>query len=88
MGKYKIKEDGNNGSVEVQPGEIIRTHKKRLRRDDKMHIPMLAVSSVHHERKIGGDIVTVTARGAVYQWKLADRDAKKMTAEIIGYTNQ
>jgi len=87
MGKYTVKEDGNNGSVEVKPDEIIRTYKKRFGRDDKLHIPMRSVASVHHDRQIGGDVVTVKARGAVYTWKMSDDDAKKLTSEITTHSN-
>lgn len=86
MGKFKVKEEGNNGTVEVKPDEIIRTYKKRFGRGDKMRIPMGTVSSVEHKRKLGADVVTVTARGAVFTWKVANDDAKQLTAEIMTYT--
>ncbi|WP_395154369.1 hypothetical protein [Ilumatobacter sp.] len=85
MGKFTVKEDGNNGSVEVKPDEIVRTHTRRLRRDDEVRIPMRTVSSVHHDRQLGADVVTVKTSGAVYTWKLSDDDAKQLTAEIEKY---
>lgn len=88
MGKFKVKENGNNGSVEVKPDEIVRTHKRRLRRDDKVRIPMRTVSSVHRDRKFGGDVVEVRTPGAAYSWKLSDRDAKQLTAEIKTYSGR
>ena len=85
MGKFTVKEDGNNGSVEVNADEIVRTHKRRLGRDDKVRIPMRTVSSVDHDSQLGGDVVTVKTPGAVYAWKLSDDEAKQLTAEIKAY---
>lgn len=82
MGKYTIREDGNNGSVEVERDDIVRTHKRRLGRDDKVKIPVRMISSVDLDRQVGGDVVTVQTPGATYEWKLADDDAAKLVAEI------
>lgn len=82
MGKYTIKEDGDNGSVEVDRDEIVRTHKRRLGRDDEVKISMRTITSVEVDRQIGGDVVTVKTPGAIYEWKLDDDDAKQLAAEI------
>ena len=82
MAKYTVKEDGNNGSVEIDGDDIVRTHEKRLARDDEVRIPLRTVSSVKVDRQIGGDVVEVSARDAEYEWKLSDDDAERFAAEI------
>ncbi len=82
MAKYTIKEDGGNGSVEVDRDDIVRTHARRLGRDDEVKIPLRTVTSVEIDRQAGGDVVTVRAAGATYEWKLDDDDAKQLAAEI------
>ena len=82
MAKYTIKEDGDNGSVEIDGDELVRTHKRRLGRDDKVRIPLRTVTSVELDRQVGGDVVTVKTPGATYEWKLSDDDAKRLAAEI------
>lgn len=82
MAKYTIKEDGNNGTVEVDGDEIVRTHERRLGRDDEVRIPLRTVTSVELDRQVGGDVVTVKTSGATYEWKLDDDDAKELAAEI------
>ncbi|MEP1126371.1 MAG: hypothetical protein ABJH68_21010 [Ilumatobacter sp.] len=82
MAKYAIKEDGDNGSVEIDRDEIVRTHTRRLGRDDEIRIPLRTVTSVELDRQVGGDVVTVKTPGATYEWKLADDDAKQLAAEI------
>lgn len=83
MAKYEIREDGPNGSVEVEPHKIVRTYKKRLGRDGKLEIAMHDVSSVHLHRRAGADEVVVKARDAEYKWKIAgDGNAKRLVEEI------
>jgi predicted nuclease with RNAse H fold len=87
MGKYKIREDGKNGVIEIQPTVIVRTFKKRIARDDKELIPMKAVSSAsHNRRRIGADIVTLYTSGRTFEWKIAGSGkAKTMVREIMHY---
>ena len=86
--RYTVREDGPNGSVEVRQDEIIRIYNNGFGRDDTMRIPMRTVTSVDHDRQLGGDVVTVRAIDAVYTWKLADGDAENLSNEITSYSSR
>lgn len=82
MGKYTVKESGNNGSVEVRKDKVVRSFKKRLRRDEKDEIPIERVVSVSLDRQMGGDVVTVRTKDTAYNWKLKDADAMALVQDI------
>jgi hypothetical protein len=86
MGTYEIREDGPNGSVDVEPDKIVRRYKKRLGRDRELKIAMRDVSSVHVDHRIGTNAVVLKAHDTEYTWKIAgDGNAKRLVDEIKGY---
>ena len=82
MAKYTIKEDGKNGSVEIDSGDIVRTYNKRLGRDDEVRIPLRTVKSVDLDRQMGGDVVKVVTSDATFEWKLSDDDANMSAPQV------
>lgn len=70
---FVVREDGKNGTIEIQQGAIVRTIKKRIGKDDVLTIPIRSVAAVHHDRKtLGTDIVTVNSAGQKYSWKVSN----------------
>ena len=78
---FKIREDGKNGTVEVQADRIIRTRKKTMGKDDVQTIPIKSISGIHHDRKtLGTDLVKLDVGSISYEWKVAG--AERMVAAI------
>ena len=81
MGIYQVREDGKNGTVEVQDDRIIRTRMKLVGKDDVQTIPLKSVSGVHHDRKtLGTDQVRLDVGSISYEWKVSQAEA--MVAEL------
>lgn len=81
MGRYSIKEEGKNGTVEVFDDRIVRTRKRTIGKDDIQTFPIKAVTSVSHDRKmIGSDLVRITFGSVSYEWKVGNAEA--LVAEI------
>lgn len=81
MSEYMIREEGKNGTVEILDDRIVRTHKKRVGKDDVQTIPMKAVTGVSHDRKtLGTDEIKLTVGSITYEWKV--KDAERMVAEL------
>ena len=79
-GMYTIREKGKNGTVEITSDFLIRTIKKRFR-GDRETIPIRAITSVRHDRKVmKTDDVQVVTSGQVWEWKV--KDAEKFVAEL------
>lgn len=80
---HKIKEDGRNGTVEVQGDRIVRTIKKMVGRDDTQTIPVKSVHEVKVDRRLGrSDVVTLRTSVASYEWKTSEAEA--LAEEILG----
>ena len=78
---YTIREKGKNGTLEITSDFLIRTIKKRLGKDDRETIPIRAITSVRHDRKVmKTDDVQVVTSGQVWEWKV--KDAEKFVAEL------
>jgi hypothetical protein len=78
---FVIREDGKNGTVEIQSDRIIRTRKKRVGKDDEQVIPIKAISGVHHDRKtLGTDHVKLDVGSVTYEWKVSR--AEEMVAAL------
>jgi hypothetical protein len=78
---FKIREDGKNGTVEVQADRIIRTRKRSMGKDDVQTIPIKAISGIHHDRKtLGTDLVKLDIGSVSYEWKVSG--AERMVATI------
>ena len=81
MGKYMIREQGKNGSVEILEDRIIRERKKTLGKTDIQTIPLRSVTGVHHDRKtLGTDEVRLDVGTVSYEWKV--KQAEQMVAEL------
>lgn len=81
MGTYAIREEGKNGSVEIQKDRIVRTRKKHVGKDDIQTIPIAAITGVSHDRKtVGTDQVHLQVGSVTYQWKVSS--AERMVAEL------
>ena len=87
MGKYTVREDGRNGTIEIGPTIITRTFKKVVGRNDREIIPMKSIASAHHDRKrVGTDVVTVFTSGKTFEWKIKrSGNARQMVDEITHY---
>lgn len=68
--KFKIRESGKNGEVEVFPDRLVRTVKHRVTKNDVQVIPMKAITSIHHERKVRTDKVLLQVGVITYEWKV------------------
>jgi hypothetical protein len=78
---FKIREDGKNGTVEIQADRIIRTRKKTMGKDDIQTIPIKSISGIHHDRKsLGTDLVKLDVGSVSYEWKVSD--AERMVAAV------
>ena len=76
-----IREDGKNGTVEIDDDRIVRIRKKRLGKEDRQTIPISHISGVHHDRKtLGTDLVLLTVGAISYEWKVSK--AEEMVAEL------
>ena len=79
-GMYTIREKGRNGTVEITSDFLIRTIKRRFR-GDRETIPIRAITSVRHDRKVmKTDDVQVVTSGQVWEWKV--KDAEKFVTEL------
>jgi hypothetical protein len=79
---HKIKEDGKNGTVDVQGDRIVRTIKKTLGRDDTQTIPVRSIHEVKVDRKLmGSDVVVVSTSAKSYTWKSPTAEA--LSDEIL-----
>lgn len=73
--QYIVREDGKNGTVEIQGGALVRTVRRPFGKDDVLTIPLRSIHGVHHDRKtFGTDVVTVTAGHTSYEWKVKDAE--------------
>jgi hypothetical protein len=81
MSTYTVKEEGKNGTIEVQPDRIVRTIRKLIGRDDTQTIPLKSVTAIRHDRKmLGSDYVQLDAGIATYTWKV--KDAESLVHEV------
>jgi hypothetical protein len=75
MTTFKIREAGKNGTVEVFDDRLVRTIKHRVTKNDVQTIPLKAITSVHHNRKITKtDTVQLQAGVVNYEWKVSKAD--------------
>lgn len=73
---YEIKEEGRNGSVEVDGSAIVRTHERTLGKDDVQHIPLSQVTGVEVDNQnLGSDMLTLLVGHDTYTWKMPEAQA-------------
>ena len=81
MGRYMIREQGKNGSVEILEDRIIRERKKTLGKTDIQTIPLRSVTGVHHDRKtLGTDEVRLDVGAVSYEWNV--KQTEQMVAAL------
>lgn len=79
--KFKVKEDGKNGTVEVADQGVTYTDKKLIGRDNVTWYKYNRIEYVTLiSRMIGSDIAEISVGGTVCQWKTSN--AKKLVAMI------
>ena len=65
-----VREGGKNGTVEINGPTLTRTFKKMIGKDDVLTVPIRMVASVHVDRRMRTDVVTVTTTGGErLEWK-------------------
>ena len=73
---YEIKEEGRNGSVEIDGNTIVRRFTKTLGNDDIQQIPLSGVTGVEVDnRPMRSDILTLHVNQQSYTWKMPDAQA-------------
>ena len=78
---YAIREDGKNGTVQIFNDRLIRIRKKHFGKEDRQVIPLKAISSFSHDRRmLGTDIVYLNVGSLTYEWKVSQ--AESMVAEL------
>ncbi len=84
MTKYKIREEGINGYIEVTSGAVVRTINRFLGKNDQNIIPIGQITKVEHDRKrLGTDVVKLHVSDKIYEWKIKHSSkAELMVREI------
>ena len=73
---YEIKEEGRNGSVEIEGNAIVRTHERTLGKDDVQHIPLSQVTGVEVDNQnLRSDLLTLRVGPDTYTWKMPEAQA-------------
>ncbi len=73
---YEIKEEGRNGSVEVDGNMIVRTFERTLGKDDVQQIPLSGVTGVEVDnRPMRSDMLTLHVNQQSYTWKMPEAQA-------------
>ncbi len=73
---YEIKEEGRNGSVEVDGTMIVRTFERTLGKDDVQRIPLSQVTGVEVDNKnMRSDLLTLRVGPDSYTWKMPEAEA-------------
>lgn len=73
---YEIKEEGRNGSVEVDGNVIVRTHERTLGKDDVQRIPLSQVTGVEVDNQnLRSDLLTLRVGPDTYTWKMPEAEA-------------
>lgn len=73
---YEIKEEGRNGSVEVDGTMIVRTFERTLGKDDVQQIPLSSVTSVEVDHQtLRSDLLTLHVHQQSYTWKMPEAQA-------------
>lgn len=73
---YEIKEEGRNGSVEVDGNMIVRTFERTLGKDDIQRIPLAQVTGVEVDNQnLRSDLLTLRVGPDSYTWTMPDAEA-------------
>lgn len=73
---FEIKEEGRNGSVEIDGNTIVRRFTKTLGNDDIQQIPLSGVTGVEVDnRPMRSDMLTLHVNQQSYIWKMPDAQA-------------